>query len=142
MRYPFIIYTDRLPAEFAGCANAFVIRIRPKYKDDEGIYRHELKHVKQWFGGMVMGAIVAVAFYQISDIAALTMLGYGLCQHSLLYLVSPDYRLEAEAEAYAKQAQYYQDDRRGLFAEFIATSYGLDITKNDALAAIYRSEHA
>jgi hypothetical protein len=108
MRYPFTFYVDNLPPNVGGCANGFVIRILKKYKDvDEGIYQHELTHVKQWFRTL------------------------GL--HSFLYLFNQQYKLEAEVEAYKVQAAYYKDDRKPLFATFIAKYYDLDVSHEYAL---------
>ena len=87
MRYPLVFYTRRfLPAESAGCARGPVIIIDPEYKDDEGIYQHELEHVKQ--------------------AARLLFIG-----HALLYLFVRAYRKWAEVKAYAVQTKY--DDRHG-----------------------------
>lgn len=84
-----------------------VIKILEKYRDDRGIYEHELLHVKQWL--------------------------FTLGIHSLLYLLVPRYKLWAEVQCYREQAKHYPDDRRPLFAHFIATSYGLKITEAEAL---------
>lgn len=107
MKYPLTFYTDSLPENVGGRANGPIIRIATKYKDDAGIYQHELLHVKQWFCLLIL--------------------------HNLLYLFVPEYKLWAEVQAYKKQLKYYPDDRSKLFAEFIATRYGLDITKENAL---------
>jgi hypothetical protein len=48
MTYPLTFYVHTLPPDVGGCANGPVIRILEKYRNDEGIYRHELMHVKQW----------------------------------------------------------------------------------------------
>lgn len=44
----------------------------------------------------------------------------------------PRYKLWSEVQAYKCQAQYYADDRRLLFARFIATKYKLSISATDA----------
>ena len=75
-----LFYTDNLPENSNGCANAFIIRIRPSCKGDEGLLAHERVHVSQWWRTL------------------------GL--HSLLYLVSKKYRLKAEVEAYREQLKY------------------------------------
>ena len=110
MRWPLTLYVDSLPQGRAGCANGPVIRILKAKRDDEGLYQHELMHVKQWF------------------------LTLGL--HSLLYLLVDEYKLWAEVAAYRKQATYYADDRRPLFAGFIAHHYDLRITPESALALL------
>ena len=112
MRYPLTFYVDSLPPGVGGCANGPVIRILKKYRNDEGIYRHELVHVKQWF--------------------------FTLSLHSLLYLIIPEYRLWSEVEAYKEQLKYYPDNRVHLFAKFIATNYGLIVTQEYALKLLRR----
>ena len=110
MTYPLIFYTDNLPEWMGGCANGPVIRIRPKYKYDAGILKHELQHVKQWFATL------------------------GL--HSLLYLVSKRYRQWAEVQAYRAQMRW--PDRNGYCmdidyaAELLATKYDLGISTDEA----------
>lgn len=108
MRWPLTFYTDfGVPQGAAGAARGPVVFIRPSKKDDEGLYRHELEHVKQWFRGLFIF-------------------------HSLLYKFLPEYRLWAEVQAFKKQAKYYADDRIPLFAAAIATRYRLSVTKEAA----------
>lgn len=103
-----IFYTDRfVPEGSAGCARGPLIFIRPACMHDMGLLEHERVHVRQWLRTV------------------------GL--HSILYLVSKEYRLKTEVEAYRKQAQYYTDDRRPLFASYIANDYGLTVTEEEAL---------
>jgi len=133
------IYTDNLPDSVGGCANACVVRIRPKYRDDAGIHAHEYEHVRQWWMGVLIGALAALAISSIpsqwSDWWPLALIaGAGL--HPLAYLLLPRYRLWAEARAYRIQLGHYPDDRTRLFAGFIAANYGLEITPGAALNAI------
>ncbi len=109
MNYPLCFYTNfGVPNGSAGCARGPVIFIRPQYKDDRGLYKHEFTHVKQWLRTLAL--------------------------HSFLYLLWPAYRLKSEVEAYKVQLQYCNDielnTRR--FARFIATKYDLDITDEEA----------
>jgi hypothetical protein len=112
MRYPLTFYVDSLPPDVGGCANGPVIRVLKKYRDDKGILEHELVHVKQWF--------------------------FTLSLHSLLYLIFPEYRLWSEVEAYKEQLKHYSNDRSILFAGFIATRYGINVTQEDALKLLRR----
>jgi hypothetical protein len=82
-------------------------RILKSRKGDEGLYQHELTHVKQAFLGLFI-------------------------VHALLYKFLPEYRLWAEVQAFKKQAEYYPDDRIPLFAAAIATRYNLKISKENA----------
>lgn len=107
MKYPFVFYVDTLPDNAGGEARGFVIRILKKYKDDDGIYYHELEHVRQW------------------------VITFGL--HSILYLISKQYRLFSEVEAYHEQLKHYPDDRTEKFAGYIATYYKLNVTKEEVM---------
>lgn len=115
MRYPLTFYTNRfIPESAAGCMRVIllpVIFIRPKYRDDAGLYAHELEHVKQALRGLLIA-------------------------HLLLYQFSARYKLWAEVAAYRIQAKHYPDDRRPLFARFIAQHYGLDVSEQEALEAL------
>lgn len=64
-----LIYTDNLPDNFGGYTTGPLVRIRPKHKDDIGLEFHEITHVAQWW----------------------RTLGF----HSLMYLLSKKYRLNA-----------------------------------------------
>jgi hypothetical protein len=46
--YPLTFYVKTLGPNTGGEARGPVIRILEEYRNDEGIYRHELMHVKQW----------------------------------------------------------------------------------------------
>ena len=99
-RWPFVTYVDPSIIKYAAEANGIFIRIAKGYEEDEGLYQHELMHVKQW-------------------LITLTL-------HYFIYYFSSRYRLWAEVQAYRKQMQYTKKDESLRFAEFIATKYGLD----------------
>jgi len=136
MTYPFIFYVDRLPPDVGGCANGFVIRILKKYKDDRGIIKHELCHVRQWFQMVLLGAIIAaiVAFAPTSQYPEywFVPLIVGCALHSLMYRLCASYRLWAEVVAYKEQSLHYDDDRRLLFAGYISQFYKLNVTTERA----------
>ena len=79
--YPLTFYTDKFLEPWQGgrCAGP-VILIRPKYRDDVGIYKHELEHIKQGFRT------------------------FGL--HAILYNISDRYALWAEVRAYQEQMKW------------------------------------
>lgn len=132
------IYTDNLPPIWGGYANAFVVRIRPKYREDAGIHAHEAEHVRQWWMGVLIGALVALTILSIPSVWSVwwpLALIAGCTLHPLAYLL-PRYRLWAEARAYRIQLKHYSDDRTRLFAEFIATRYNLKISAEKALEAL------
>lgn len=106
-----VFYTDNLiPEQFAGITRWFIVLIRPKYKDDAGLLAHELVHVSQFWRSV--GVL------------------------PILYRFSKKWRLVLEVEAYREQLKYYSDDRRTLFANFLATRYGLDITETEVLGLL------
>ena len=132
-------YTDHLPADVGGCANGPIVRIRTKYRNDTGIHAHEAEHVRQWWVGVLLGALAALTISSIPSqwsawwpLALIS--GAGL--HPLAYLLLPRYRLWAEARAYRIQLAHYPDDRTRLFAGFIAERYGLRVSVDEAAEAI------
>ena len=113
MTYPLTFYTDKFVPEGSGaCVRVLLlpfILIRPKCEEDEGIYQHELTHVKQAFR-CILPPI-----------------------HALIYQFNEKYRLKCEVEAYKKQLKYYEDDRTAKFAYAIANKYDLDVTMVEAV---------
>lgn len=111
MKSAIVIYTDRLiPARFSGCTLGPVILIRPDYRGDRGLLEHERVHAGQFW-------------------RTLGLMGIG-------YLLFKHYRLRCEVEAYREQALWYRDDRRQLFARFLADKYNLGVTYDEALALL------
>lgn len=101
-----VFYTNRfIPERAAGCARGPLIFIRPEYKNDIGLLKHEKVHVKQWYRTI------------------------GL--HSFLYLLSEKYRLKSEVEAYKKQLEYSPREA-DLYALFISNNYNINIEKDEA----------
>lgn len=89
---PSVIYTDDIDSKFGGfCeypnllsrvfSKPCVIKIRPKYKDDLGLLKHELKHVEQFNADYFYG---------------------------LKYKFLKSFRYKMELEAYAEQIKEYQ----------------------------------
>lgn len=110
MNWPLTFYVKSLsngaknPSFYTvGVANGPIVRILKTHKNDEGLYQHELVHVKQWF----------------------LTLGF----HGLFYRFSDKYKLWSEVQAYKKQLKYYDNDRTEQFAGFIADHYKLSISK-------------
>ena len=111
--------TDDMPANVGGYARAWLIRIRPRYKDDKGIHNHELTHVSQFW----------------------RTCGF----HGLFYLLSKTYRLKCEVEAYKEQLKHAPasldyERYRDMYAGFIADDYGLDVSKGEALKLLLKGE--
>jgi hypothetical protein len=103
--YPYIlIYTDNLPEKFGGMTNAFIIRIRPKYCNDEPLKLHELHHIRMWWKHGLIGR--------------------------LLYRYNRKYRLNEEIEAYKIQLKYSPQDFER-FVTAICTKYNLNVTPEE-----------
>lgn len=86
MRYPtWTIYTDNIPVGFGGYAKAFVIFLRTKYRDDDGIHAHESEHVRQWYVGVMIGILAALAIASISSVWWPLALTAGCALHPLAY---------------------------------------------------------
>lgn len=102
----FLFYTDKFIKErFAGYTVGIFIFIRPAYKDDRGLLEHEKTHVRQNL-------------------------------NPRKWFMS---KLDREVEAYKEQLKWYPKDSPGqkewrikLFAGYIATKYGLNITAPEA----------
>lgn len=135
MIYALTFHTDRLPDNVGGAANAFVVRIRPKYKDDKGIHRHEYEHVKQWYVVSTFAiAAIAIGSYLVGYSIGLATL--GLAVHSMAYLFIDKYRLLSEAMAFAKQVKPDYSDIDTMSARLAGEHYNLGITQGQAEAAI------
>lgn len=136
--YPLTFFVKSLGPDTAGEARGPVIRILEKYRHDEGIYQHELMHVMQWAVWSILCLPTAYVLYQLGLFDYLGLAILPCTFHQLLYKIMPAYRFWAEVEAYKVQALSYPDDRRPLFAEFIAGYYDLNITTKQALDALNR----
>lgn len=134
MPWPIVFYTDNLTPPKAGVAQYFWIRIAKKYRDDEGIYRHECFHVAQWFAGLalwVLGCYLAQAPHWV-------IYALGLFTHQLAYEAVTPYRLWSEVLAYRVQTRYADAKGGRLSPEGAARrlagqTYGLGITEAQAL---------
>lgn len=114
--------------------------IHPDYAGDLGLIAHEQEHVAQWLGTGMIGAALAGIGCGLAGappfwFAAIVAFGF-LGLHHALYAAVPAYRLWAELDAYRTQAAWYVDDRRPLFARFLAERYGLGIREAEALARL------
>lgn len=104
MRYPFVFYVTNLPDGIGGQTIGPVVRIAEKYRYDEGIFRHELEHVRQG-------------------------LALFFLPHALLYRFVRRYRLWAEARAYSIQMRY--PDRNGKCLPLALAAYRLALPVYD-----------
>jgi hypothetical protein len=102
----FISYSDDIPIDSAGIASGIFIKIRPDYKDDDGLLEHELTHIKQFYTTFML--------------------------HGILYKNSKTYRLNSEIEAYKVQLEINKNDDKQDYTDFyvkrITEMYDLEIT--------------
>jgi hypothetical protein len=109
-----IVYTNFfVPDRFAAITIWPFVFIKPQYKDDIGLRKHEEVHLRQFLST------------------------YGLFW--AFYLLSKKYRLNAEVEAYKEQLRWYDDDRTVMFAVYISTKYKLNISVEAATALLKSS---
>lgn len=107
-----LFYTDDLPKSIGGRANGPVVRIRPRYRNDAGLHRHEEEHVWQWY--ITLGI------------------------HGLLYKFWRRYRCWSEAQAFGTQMG--PGVSLAKLAERMAGShYDLGITSDEARRLIVRA---
>ena len=119
-----IFYTDRMPDWSGGITQLFVIRIRPEYKDDEGLEAHEMLHVSQFWRlawlGMLPWFIWAGVAFCTGNTLSLTEWAEGMkwlnavvpisiilfFLHPHLYTLSKRYREWSEVAAYREQLKH------------------------------------
>lgn len=116
MRWPLISYPQELAHGASGNALGPFIRIRKDQEEDEGVYQHQLRHVKQWFyaGATLYALIGAVARLggldeapeAIQDAVWTIAAFVALTGHEILYTCSKAYRTWSETDAYRKQMQH------------------------------------
>ena len=108
----FIIVTDLLiPSRFDALTIACVVLVREKSQDDLALITHELTHVGQFWSNPL--------FYGIR------------------YQFSKKARFKYETQAYKAQLQLDPTEHnRLMFATYLVNNYKLDITMDQALAAL------
>jgi hypothetical protein len=90
---------------FAAKTYGLFILIKDEYKSDSGLLEHEKTHVKQfWKNPLFFG---------------------------LRYLLSKDFRLKTEVEAYKVQMKYSKPGSELIFAKYIINKYNLGLTYED-----------
>lgn len=100
-----LTYTNDIPDDCAEEVWAWFIKIKPEEKHDESLLAHALVHVSQ--------------FWRTSGL------------HIFLRW-NDSYRLKCEVEAYKVQLRYAPGNEM-FFAERLATMYGFNISKEEAL---------
>jgi len=139
-QFPAIVfYVDNLPKGMGGCANAFIVRILEKYRNDEGLHQHELFHVRNWWANTILSLVVLMvpSFFLVPQPWIWAVVPLCLFVDTIFYII-PQLRLWEEAEAYKIQLKYPpattdRDRYAALYAKFISEDYGLSISQEEAL---------
>lgn len=137
-------YTEDVPNGHAGGSRFWMIWIKPAYKDDQGLFQHELEHVHQFWiiTGLMTSllGILGLVFYPLLLIA----LPLCLTVHNSLMTVCKPYLLWCEVRAYKKQLQFPPASTgdvlqfKRTYAGFLADPkmYGLNITVDKAFTLL------
>ena len=105
-----IIYTNWFLKDWQwGCFFGLIF-IRPEHRDDPGIEAHELTHAAQFWEFLVLGFMILYTFHRRS-------------------------RFAFEAAAYRAQLKYHPD-HKAVYANILTSQYNLNITTDEALAAL------
>lgn len=137
-----IFYVDALGPNTGGEARGPVVRILKKYLQDEGILKHELEHVKQYWTGVMIGLGVLALLVLVGVLPQYYALAYGIsiaaALPSLAYGHIKPYRLWAELKAYAVQVRYKDDKEAAIvkFGTWIFSGYNLGISSEEAIALL------
>jgi len=89
------------------------------------------RFIPKRFAGYTVGFVILIRPTYRDDL--------GLLEHEMFHVyqfISPRWwfksKLEWEVAAYKEQLKWYSDDRSHLFAGFISTKYGFNISEDDA----------
>ena len=139
MKYTLTFYTTRLLKDWqAGVTMGLLIIIRPGYETDEGLYRHELTHVRQAcmfiVAGLIVGAMFLNHFPEYKFLPLLWGALLGLMGNGLAYIFVRRYRAWAEAQAYAVQTQF--PDRSGGFLSVDGAAARLALPQYDLALSV------
>ena len=122
MKQPRVIYTENLPFGVGGrcyypwlpLIGTCTIKILPKYKDDVGLLKHEMKHVEQY---------------------------YRRWDHAIKYMLDAEYRYQCELEAFTEQIREYNYkwfEKAGWIYQGLLNSYRLKVTPERVEADLRR----
>lgn len=131
--------TDDIP--MGGQTFMWMIKLKEKYRNDQGLLEHEKLHVRQFWimTGCVaaVGGLVAFWFYP-----ALILLVVSPFAHNATYGICRPYRQWCEVSAYKKQLEYppavgdLTGHYKNAYAGFLSDRYGLGISPQEALELI------
>ena len=123
-----ISYTNAVKG---GESNLLFVRINPKYKDDDGLHAHEYEHVLQWYKMTFILAVLLLGASVIYSEQLLVAAPFIITVHGLAYTFIKDYRQYCEVRAFKEQLKHSPNDL-DFFADYLATSYNLKLTTEEA----------
>jgi hypothetical protein len=140
MTLAFVQYTNNVPAGFAGVTYGPWVRILETKRDDAGLLAHELEHVNQfWFAVLALVCWLPALWLVPQDVALWLVLGVAivtlLCRKRLTLMAEVDaYRVQLKVTTETVPLSIAEAENRAkLFAGYLSTRYGLDITPDAAL---------
>lgn len=137
--FPYLLsFSDNLPEGVGGRATMFFVRIRPKYKDDEGIIKHECFHIMMyWLITLPLLILVGVGgfFNEIVWAAAFLVPSF----EPIFYQFFSLYQKWVEIRAYRRQLKYppANSNKEGYitmyYAPALVSKYGFKMTMEGAI---------
>ena len=134
-----IKYSDDMPEKFGGITRFWFVTIRPKYKDDAGLLRHELTHVQQFWDCLFISMVILLVLFMTLQVhhEYYWLLLLTPATHGIFYATCRSYRFMVEVDAYANQLNVYKATDIPFWVQnAIMTKYGLNVTVDQINAAI------
>lgn len=129
--------TENIKDGFAGEAIGPLIKLRPKYKDDNGLKEHERTHVRQWYFCLTVGLIVSVMLTSSVSPSLWPLFGLAPFLHQLLYKFVRPYRCWCEVQAYRVQIAVGGYVNNDFAVAALVEKYGLGLSADKAKALLY-----
>ena len=143
MRWAVVQYVQTLPCWASGVTYGPWVRILLRCKEDQGLLEHELLHVRQfWYSVLAFTCWVPVLTYMpwpwaLALLAAVSVVAFAQRRVLVLMAETDAYRLQLRVTARARNLSPPEVQTRAeLFAGFLATRYGLNITPAQALSKL------
>lgn len=138
MKYFVVRYTNELPDQFGGLASGPLIKIRPKYASDQGLLEHEKVHVRQWYGGLLLVAALALVLAVGVAVPCGGLAVFAPFAHGLTYKYCRRYRLWCEVRAYRQQLALGAVVSHEFAVTALVQKYDLHLDRQEATALLSR----
>ena len=137
MQYYFIKVTDNIDNGFGGTAQGPLIKILPKYKDDDGLLEHEKVHVHQWYAVLALGLLISTLLTLLVSPSLWPLYGFSLFLHQSLYKLIRPYRRWSEVQAYRKQIAVGGYTSNDFAVTILVEKYDLNLSADEAKALLF-----